>query len=46
MAASDKLFVVHLEERVGGGEELGMEDHLCVCVCVCVTWCMCRVWAH
>ena len=36
MAATDELFVLHLEERVGRGEELWVEDDLCVCVCVCV----------
>ena len=28
MAAADKLLVVHLEEGVGGGEELGVEHNL------------------
>ena len=28
MAASNELLVVHLEERIGGGEKLGMEDNL------------------
>ena len=28
MAASNKLLVVHLEERVGGGEKLRMENNL------------------
>ena len=35
MAATNKLFVLHLEERVGRGEELRVENDLCgVCVCV------------
>ena len=34
MAATDELFVLHLEERVGRGEELRVEDDLCgACVC-------------
>ena len=47
MAASDELFVVHLEEGVGGGEELRMEDHLSsgVCVCVCnIITCVCELY--
>ena len=28
MTASNELFVVHLEERVSGGEKLGVEDNL------------------
>ena len=28
MAASNELLVVHLEERIGGGEKLGVEDNL------------------
>ena len=28
MTASNKLLVVHLEERVGGGEKLRMENNL------------------
>ena len=28
MAPSNELLIVHLEERIGGGEELGMENNL------------------
>ena len=27
MAAANKLLVVHADQRIGGGEEFGMEDH-------------------